>query len=57
MSSTAERRGFSRVINDHRTVTVLLPAYNEAENLPHVLQEISDVLGQRFAEVQTNRFP
>ncbi len=38
------------MINDHRTVTVLLPAYNEAENLPHVLQEISDVLGQRFAE-------
>lgn len=35
--------------SDRRSITVLLPAYNEAENLPHVVKEIGDVLSQRFA--------
>lgn len=35
---------------DNRTVTVLLPAFNEAENLPHVVKEIGDVLSVRFSD-------
>src|SRR3989344_44612 len=29
----------------HMSVSVVLPAYNEAENLPNVLKRISEILG------------
>lgn len=35
-------------MSDRPQISVVLPAYNEAENLPAVLEELSEVLGERY---------
>lgn len=35
-------------MSERPQISVVLPAYNEAENLPAVLEELSEVLGERY---------